>query len=93
MSPQGTLDNGSFNVGAQYKPVVAIDAPNVNNPDVWLYSVDEFGLEQELWTKVDAVEGNNVVYNSSSKSIRNIYSVLQEQMIESQFNFCRRNFW
>ena len=74
---QGTLDNGSFNVGApSTNQVVAIDAPNVNNSDVWLYSVDEFGLEQELWTKVDAVEGNNVVYNSLSKSIRNIYSVL-----------------
>ena len=41
-----------------------------------MYSVDEYGLEQELWTKVEAVEGNNVVYNSLSKSIRNIYSVL-----------------
>ena len=74
---QGTLDNGSFNVGApSTNQVVSIDAANVNNSDVWLYSVDEYGLEQELWTKVDAVEGNNVIYNSLSKSIRNIYSVL-----------------
>ena len=71
------MDNGDFNVGTpSSNQVVSIDAPNVNNSDVWLYSVDEFGLEQELWTKVDAVEGNNVVYNSLSKSIRNIYSVL-----------------
>ena len=74
---QGTLDNGSFSVGApSTNQVVSIDAANINNTDVWLYSVDEYGLEQEIWTKVAAVEGNNVVYNSLSKSIRNIYSVL-----------------
>jgi len=74
---QGTLDNGSFTVGApSTNQVVSIDATDVNNTDVWLYSVDEFGLEQDLWTKVEAVEGNNVIYNSLSKSIRNIYSVL-----------------
>jgi hypothetical protein len=74
---QGTLDNGSFTVGSpSTNQVVSIDAINVNNNDVWLYSVDEYGLEQELWTKVEAVEGNNVIYNSLSKSIRNIYSVL-----------------
>ena len=32
--------------------------------------------EVEQWTKVEAVEGNNVVYNSLSKNIRNVYSVL-----------------
>ena len=74
---QGTLDNGSFAIDSpSTNQVVSIDATNVNNSDVWLYSVDEFGLEQELWTKVQAVEGNNVIYNSLSKSIRNIYSVL-----------------
>ena len=74
---QGTLDNGSFVVGTpSTNQVVSIDATNVNNSDVWLYSVDEYGSEQELWTKVEAVEGNNIVYNSLSKSIRNIYSVL-----------------
>jgi len=74
---QGALDSGSFIVDApSSNQVVSIDATNVNNSDVWLYSVDDFGLEQELWTKVQAVEGNNVVYNSLSKSIRNIFSVL-----------------
>ena len=74
---QGALDNGAFSVETpSTNQVVSVDATNVNNSDVWLYSVDEYGLEQELWTKVEAVEGNNVVYNSLSKSIRNIYSVL-----------------
>ena len=74
---QGTMDNGNFNITTpSTNQVVAIDATNVNNSDVWLYKTDNFGLEQELWTKVAAVEGNNIIYNSLSKGIRNIYSVL-----------------
>jgi hypothetical protein len=74
---QGTLDQGTFNITApSTNQVVAIDAVNVNNSDVWLYKLDNFGAEEELWTKVDAVEGNNVIYNSLSKDVRNIYSVL-----------------
>ena len=74
---QGTLDQGAFVVSSpSTNQVVAIDATNINNSDVWLYKTDNFGIEEELWSKVDAVEGNNVIYNSLSKSIRNIYSVL-----------------
>jgi len=74
---QGTLDQGTFNVtNPSTNQVVAIDARNVNNTDVWLYKLDSLGNEEELWTKVESVEGNNVIYNSLSKSIRNIYSVL-----------------
>ena len=74
---QGAIDQGTFTVDSpSTNQIVAIDATNINNSDVWLYKVDNFGLEEELWSKVDAVEGNNVIYNSLSKSIRNIYSVL-----------------
>ena len=74
---QGALDVGNFSID---NPVanqsVGIDARNVNNTDVWLYSLNENNEETELWTRVDAVEGNNVIYNSLSKNLRNIYSVL-----------------
>jgi len=74
---QGSLDQGTFNISApSTNQVVAIDALNVNNNDVWLYKLDSFGSEEEEWTKVAAVEGNNIIYNSLSKNIRNIYSVL-----------------
>jgi len=74
---QGTLDQGTFNItNPSSNQVVAIDATNVNNSDVWLYKLDSFGNEIEQWTKLDAVEGNNVIYNSINKNIRNIYSVL-----------------
>jgi len=74
---QGTLDQGTFNVtNPSTNQVVAVDARNVNNSDVWLYKLDSLGNENELWTKVDAVEGNNIIYNSLNKNVRNIYSVL-----------------
>jgi len=74
---QGKMDQGQFNVSnPSTSQVVAIDARNINETDVWLYKLDSLGNEQELWSKVDTVEGNNVIYNSLNKNIRNIYSVL-----------------
>jgi hypothetical protein len=74
---QGNLDEGQFNITNPISnQTVSIEAPSINNTDVWLYKLDSFGNERELWTKVDALEGNNVIYNSVSKKIRNIYNVL-----------------
>ena len=74
---QGRLDQGNFNISTpSSNQVVAIDAINVNNSDTWLYKLDNIGNENELWTKVASVEGNNIVYNSLNKNIRNVYSVL-----------------
>jgi len=74
---QGKLDQGTFNItNPSTNQVVAVDARNVNNSDVWLYKLDSLDNEEAIWTKVESVEGNNVIYNSLSKSIRNIYSVL-----------------
>jgi hypothetical protein len=74
---QGVLDFGNFSVtNPSSNQVVAIDQRNINNSDVWLYSVNENGVEQKLWTKVDSVEGNNIIYNSIEKNQRDIYSVL-----------------
>ena len=74
---QGTLQRGDFAIDSPVpSQTVDIDAENINHDDVWLYSLDANGNESELWSKVDAVEGNNVVYNSLNKKLRNIYSVL-----------------
>ena len=74
---EGVIDEGVFTVNnPSTSQVVAIDAININETDVWLYKLDSFGNESELWTKVDSIEGNNVIYNSVSKKLRNIYAVL-----------------
>lgn len=77
MFKQGTLNEGTFAIPRPgQNETIDIDAFNINNDDVWLYSLDSAGLESTSWTKVDAVEGNNIIYNSVSKNIRKIFSVL-----------------
>ena len=51
-------------------------ALNINNDDVWLYSLNTDLTFDRLWTKVDAIEGNNIIYNSLNKNVRDIYTVL-----------------
>ena len=85
---QGTLQQGDFSVDLSTpNQVVGLDATNINQSDVWLYQLDSNSNETELWTKVSATEGNNVIYNSTAKSIRNIYSVITrtEDRVNLQF--------
>lgn len=73
---QGVLNTGEFSITQPTSnQTIAIDTTNINNSDVWLYKLDANGNETEFWTKLEAVEGNNIIYNSLSKQIRNVYSV------------------
>lgn len=74
---QGSLKSNVFDITNNApNTVVNIDTNNINNSDVWLYKLDRNNNEDSLWTKVDSTEGNNIIYNSVSKGLREIYSVL-----------------
>ena len=74
---QGTLDLGIFSINDySSNQSVAIETPLINDSDVWLYSLDSLGNEQELWNKVESMQGNNIIYNNVNKNNRNVYSVL-----------------
>ena len=74
---QGSLQNQEFTVdNAITNYVKNINTSNINDTDVWLFKLDQFGQPIEQWTKVPALSGNNAVYNSLSKSVRNIYNVI-----------------
>jgi len=77
MFKQGSLAFKDFTIE---KPttnyVQSFSTQNVNNNDVWLYQLDDFGQIQKLWTQVPALSGNNVIYNSLSKNERDIYNVI-----------------
>ena len=74
---QGTLNQGSFTLDQPATDeTVDLDAVNINNKDVWLYRLDQNGTESEYWAPVPSFEGNNIIYNSLNKSIRNIYGVV-----------------
>jgi len=73
---QGELEEGTFSINNPIpNQIVNIDTPNINDSDVWLYTVDSNGQENRLWTKLDAVEGNNIIYNSLFRGVRNVYAV------------------
>jgi len=73
---QGKLDDGIFSVTNPIpNQIISIDAENINNDDVWLYNVDTNGFETTAWSKLAAVEGNNIIYNSLFEGIQNVYSV------------------
>ena len=72
-----TLNSTNFDIDlATTNYTQSINATNVNDTDVWLYKMDEFGQIAEEWTKVPTLSGNNAIYNSLSKDIRNIYNIV-----------------
>lgn len=74
---QGSLEAGDFNIiTPTTNQVISIDSVNINNSDIWLYKLDENGREQQLWTKLDSLEGSNIIYNSLNKNVRTVYSAL-----------------
>jgi hypothetical protein len=74
---QGSTNVGTFTVThPSSNESVDINTTNINNTDVWLYSLNQNGLESTLWTQVPTTSGNNVIYNSLNKSIKNIYQVI-----------------
>ena len=77
---QGQMQLRDFTVDtATTNYVESIDALNINESDVWLYKLDEFGQIFETWTKVPSLSGNNAVYNSLAENQRNIYNVVTKE--------------
>jgi hypothetical protein len=73
---QGSLELADFNIAVPTtNEKVSVDADNINNDDVWLFGLSPNGGQQDQWTKVSALVGNNIAYNSVENNIRNIYAV------------------
>jgi hypothetical protein len=71
---QGIMQSRDFNFAESIpNRIFNINVNNINNSDVWLYSVNSDGTLGQLWTQVPAVANTNVIYNNSSN--RNIYQV------------------
>lgn len=74
---QGNLNTSTFTITQpSTNESVDIASENINNDDVWLYRLDTNNIEFEEWTKVPDLEGNNIIYNSLNKNIRNIFGVI-----------------
>ncbi len=90
---QGTLGVASFSVDNPVpNEIIGVNTANINDTDVWLWQLDGNGNYSTLWTKVPAVTGNNVIYNSLDKNERNIYSVTSRDRDQIDLNFADGSF-
>lgn len=71
---QGELNSLDFTITESLpNRIININFDNINNTDVWLFSLTSNGTLNEQWTQVPAVNGINVIYNNTEE--RNLYSV------------------
>lgn len=76
MFKQGSLELADFSISVPTtNERVSVDSVNINNDDVWLFSLDSVGAQLSQWTQVQNLIGNNIAYNSIAENIRNIYAV------------------
>jgi hypothetical protein len=80
MFKQGSLEVADFNIDVPTtNEVVAVDSDNINNNDIWLYSLNARGVQTRQWTQVSSLVGNNIAFNSVSANIRNIFNVVTKE--------------
>lgn len=73
---QGALSSIDLNFDESLSNRVAsINLNNINNNDVWLYSLDDSDNISDLWTKVPSVAQTNIIYNSDDTQNRLAYQV------------------
>jgi hypothetical protein len=85
---QGSLRSSDFTIDqAIPNRQVLVNTSNINNNDVWLYELDSNNDLYRLWTQVPSVVGNNVIYNSLSKDIRTLYSVISREADQISYVF------
>jgi hypothetical protein len=77
---QGSLELADFAVDVPTtNEKISVDANNINNDDLWLFSLASNGAQLDQWTQVSNLVGNNIAYNSIDQNIRNIYSVVTKE--------------
>lgn len=90
---QGTLGLSTFSSDNPVpNEIVGVNTPNINDSDVWLWQLDANGNYSTLWTKVNAIVGNNIIYNSLNNDVRNIYSVTSRDQDQIDLNFADGSF-
>lgn len=91
---QGSLSASNFSVTAPVpNEIVGVNVPDINDTDVWLWQLSADGSRhQTAWTKVPAVTGNNIIYNSINKNDRNIYGVITRENDQIDLTFADGSF-
>ena len=90
---QGSLGLSNFSITNPVpNEIIGINIGSINNSDVWLWQLDAKGQYSSEWTKVPALVGNNVIYNSLNTGIRNLFSVTSRDSDQIDLNFADGSF-
>jgi hypothetical protein len=90
---QGSIASTGFNITNPVpNEIVGINANGINNDDVWLWQLSPAGTYDTLWTRVEALVGNNIIYNNISNDIRSFYSVSTRANDQVDLNFADGSF-
>jgi hypothetical protein len=90
---QGSLSLSNFSLDNPVpNEIVGVNTSNINDTDVWLWQLDANNNYTTLWTKVNALVGSNIIYNSLNNDIRNIYSVTTRDQDQIDLNFADGSF-
>ncbi len=85
---QGSTSFEDFNISVPLENrVIDLNINQINNSDVWVQTVSDSGFTLINWTKVPAVFGNNVIYNSLTENERNIFSVITREQDQVSIRF------
>jgi len=86
---QGTIGTTTFSITNPVpNEIIGINISSINDTDVWLWQLNTDGTYPATpWTKVPAMVGNNVIYNSLNTNIRNMYSVTSRDSDQIDLNF------
>lgn len=85
---QGTIATAQFSLDNPVpNEVVGVNTNDINDTDVWLWQLDKNGNYSTLWTKVPALVGNNIIYNSLNSNLRTIYAVTTRDEDQIDLNF------
>lgn len=78
---QGSIEVTDFTIDLPTpNEIINVDVENINNDDVWLYSLDSNNQQSTEWTKVESLIGNNIAFNSISSDTRNIYNIITKDL-------------
>jgi hypothetical protein len=90
---QGSIASTGFNVSSPVpNEIIGINANGINDSDIWLWQLSAAGTYDTLWQRVEALVGNNVIYNNISNKIRTFYSVSSRANDQIDLNFADGSF-
>ena len=73
---QGSIQNETFTFTKPEKnKEINLNVSNINETDVWVCEIYDDGLIKKEWTKIDSMEGQNLVYEKEFNNNSSIYTV------------------